>query len=199
MNDDFTVEECLFEVASGQLGHFTTAQAARCGMSRNLITHHVRSGRFRRERRAIYRLRDYPPSMHEEIMVGWLAVGRDIAVVSHQSALAIHDLSDVIADAIHVTVPRVQRTRARVTGVRVHTSTRSFEPLDIVRREGMRVTSPIRTVLDIDELGLSLEHVERAAREVIDRGQATRSMFLERALTYGGRFRNHLVHGQVQL
>ena len=132
-------------------------------------------------------------------MVGWLAVGREISVVSHQSALVLHDLSDVIADAVHVTVPRVERTRARVPGVRVHTTTRSFEQLDVVTREGMRVTSPIRTVLDIDELGLSLEHVERAAREAIDRGQATRSMFLVRAETYGGRFRSHLIYGQVKL
>lgn len=194
-----SAERCLFDIASEQLGYFTSAQAVQCGLSRNLLAYHAQSGRFQHERRGIYRLRDYPPSMHEEVMVGWLAVGREIAVVSHQSALALHDLSDIIADAVHVTVPRAKRQRSSVPGVRVHTTIKPFEPLDVVTRDGMRVTSPIRTVLDIDEIGVSLEHVEVAAREAIQRGQATAGMFRERAMRYGGRFRNHLAHGQVQL
>lgn len=192
-------DQCLFEIASDQKGHFTSAQAAECGVSRSLLAQRARNGSIARERRGIYRLTRYPFSMHEEIMVGWLAVGRDVAVVSHQSALEVHDLSDVIADEIHVTVPRSRKDRIRVEGVHVHTTVREFEPLDVVSREGMRITSPIRTVLDIDEAWFSLEHIEAAARQVIQRGQATPAMFYERAMRYGGRFRNHLAHGQIRL
>jgi len=190
---------CLFDVASEQKGYFTASQALDCGFSRKLLAYHAQRGRYRRERVGLYRLRDYPSDMFEEIMAAWLAVGRDIAVASHQSALELHDLSDLIANHVHLTVPREHREGTKIPGVRVHTTTRPFEPLDIVKREGIRVTSPIRTVLDIDEAGVSLEHVEAAAREAIQRGQATPSMFHERAMRYGGRFRNHLAHGHVQL
>jgi len=143
--------------------------------------------------------------MREEIMAAWLAVGQTIAVVSHQSALALHDLSDVIPDTIHLTVPRShgptvprsRRTHPDLPGTRSHTSSRPFGPLDVVTREGMRVTSPIRTVLDVDDLGLSLEHVEVAARQVIDRGQGTREMFTRRAR--GGRFLGDLESGRIHL
>ena len=188
---------CLFGVAATQKGHFTNSQAAACGFGRDDVAAHARTGRFIRERRGLYRLRDYPSDMHEEIMVAWLAVGRTIAVVSHQSALALHELSDVIPDAIHLTVPRSRRTHPNLLGTRIHTSSRPFGPLDVVTREGMRVTSPIRTVLDVDDLGLSLEHVEVAARQVIDRGQGAREMFTRRAR--GGRFLGDLESGRIHL
>lgn len=132
-------------------------------------------------------------------MAAWLAVGRTIAVVSHHSALALHELSDVIPDAIHLTVPRSRRTHPDLPGTRIHTSSRPFGPLDVVSREGMRVTSPIRTVLDVDDLGLSLEHVEVAARQVIDRGQGTPEMFARQARARGGRFLGDLESGRIHL
>lgn len=190
---------CLFGVASEQMGYFTNAQAARCGFSRDGLAKHARSGRFIRARRGLYRLRDYPSDMYEHVMAAWLSIGRDTAVVSHQTALAIHDLTDVIPDAVHLTVPRARRSHPRLPGVRIHTSTRPFGPRDVVDREGMRVTSPIRTVLDVDDLGLSLEHVEIAAREVIRRGQATSEMFELRARARGGRFVADLERGWIQL
>ena len=132
-------------------------------------------------------------------MAAWLAVGQTIAVVSHQSALALHDLSDVIPDTIHLTVLRSRRTHPDLPGTRSHTSSRPFGPLDVVTREGMRVTSPIRTVLDVDDLGLSLEHVEVAARQVIDRGQGTREMFARQARARGGRFLSDLESGRIHI
>lgn len=191
--------ECLFRIASEQMGFFTNHQAATCGFSRDGLAKHARTGRFHRERRGLYRLRDYPSGMFEEIMAAWLTVGRDVAVVSHQSALELLELSDVIADAVHLTVLREKRYHPRLQGVRIHTTTRGFEPSDVIVREGMRVTSPVRTVIDVDDIGLSAEHVEAAAREAIARGQATKGMFVERAWRWGGRFHDHLARGVVVL
>src|SRR5216683_4139022 len=100
---------CLFEVASSQHGFFTAAQARTCGFGTDLLTHHTRSGRFRRVHRGVYRLRDYPSSAHEDVVAAWLSAGRNRAVASHDSALELHELSDVIPDAVHLTVPRSQR------------------------------------------------------------------------------------------
>src|SRR5207248_3046491 len=100
---------CLFEVASEQGGYFTAEQARACRYSFALLSHHVKSGRFLRIRRGLYRLRDYPSSPREDVLAAWLAVGKESAVVSHDSALDLLDLSDVIPDAAHLTVPRFRR------------------------------------------------------------------------------------------
>src|SRR5664280_1945725 len=92
--------EALFAVASEQAGYFTTAQARACGYHWDLLSHHTRAGRFVRLRRGLYRLRDYPSSPHEEMMAAWLATGRESALVSHESALSLLDLSDVVPDAV---------------------------------------------------------------------------------------------------
>ncbi|MCL4466976.1 MAG: type IV toxin-antitoxin system AbiEi family antitoxin domain-containing protein [Chloroflexi bacterium] len=78
---------CLFHIASGQAGYFTTEQARACGYSFALLSHRVKSGRFSRVRRGLYRLREYPSSPREDVLAAWLAVGKDVAVVSHESAL----------------------------------------------------------------------------------------------------------------
>ena len=52
----------LFATASEQHGFFTAPQAARAGFSRRMLVHYARSGEFIRERRGVYRFRDYPSS-----------------------------------------------------------------------------------------------------------------------------------------
>jgi predicted transcriptional regulator of viral defense system len=161
---------CLFEVASTQHGYFTTGQARACGFGTDLLTHHARTGRFRRVHRGVYRLRDYPSSQHEEPVAAWLALGRERAVVSHESALALHDLSDIVPDAVHLTVPRERRYLPTLAGVRLHTSTRPLGRDDVVEREGVRVTAPARTILDAAETGAGPEQVQMAVRQAVRRG-----------------------------
>src|SRR5258708_39093591 len=114
---------CLFDVVSSQHGFFTASQARECGYGTDLLTHQTRSGRFRRVYRGVYRMRDYPSSLHEDVAAAWLAFGRERAVVSHESALDLHELSDVIPDAIHLTVSRSRRYLPSLSGVRLHTTT----------------------------------------------------------------------------
>ncbi len=99
----------LFALASEQAGYSTSTQAHEYGYSTQLVGHHVAGGRFQRARRGIYRLRDYPSSPREEVMAAWLAAGKDSAVVSHESALELLGLSDVVPATIHVLVPRDRR------------------------------------------------------------------------------------------
>lgn len=162
----------LFDIASEQMGCFTAAQAAACGYAPYLLTYHTRRGTFRRVHRGVYRFRDFPPSPREEIMAAWLAVGSANAVVSHESALELLDLSDVIPGAIHLTVPRVHRSLAKgsLPGVTIHTTTRPFEPADIWQREGLRVTAPERTILDAAEAGTQPEQIEMAIGQALGRG-----------------------------
>lgn len=119
-------------------------------------------------------------------MIGWLAAGSQSAVVSHESALELHGLTDLIPGSTHVIVPRSRRGYRGQPGVTVHT-TQDLPEMDIVTREGMRVTSPARSIADAAESGVSPEHVRVAVREALDRGLTTRRRLLRIADSRGGR------------
>lgn len=171
--------ECLFSTASSQHGYFTATQAHECGYTRERLSNTVHTGRFQRIHRGIYRLRDYPDYPREGVVAAWLAVGQESAVVSHESALDLLELSDVIPYANHLTVPRSRRNLPKLPGVRIHTTTRPFGPRDLVNRDGMRVTSPTRTILDTAEYGTAPEQVEMAIRQALARGIVTKRQLIE--------------------
>jgi predicted transcriptional regulator of viral defense system len=177
----------LFEVATEQGGYFTAAQAAACGFSRASLSYHARRGRFLRVRRGLYRLAQYPASPREDVLAAWLGAGRDQAVVSHESALDILGLSDVVPERVHLTVPRSKRYRPASPGVAIHTTTRPLGPGDVVTREGIPVTSPARSIVDAAEAGTAPDQVVMAAREAIDRGLATTSKLRAAARGRGSR------------
>jgi predicted transcriptional regulator of viral defense system len=173
MDDTITTapdHNCLFSVASEQHGYFTSAQAHGCGFSRFLLSRHATGGRYDRAARGLFRLRAYPTSPQDEVVAAWLAVGKDRAVVSHESALDLHGLSDVIPEVVHLTVPRSIRHPPKLSGVKVHTTTRSLSPQDLTIREGIRVTSVPRTIVDAAEASTGPEQIELAIQQAIQRG-----------------------------
>lgn len=182
-----TTMECLFEAASEQMGYFTTQQARACGFALNTLTYHTRTGRFRRVRRGLYRLRDYPSAPREEVMAAWLAIGKQASVVSHDSALDLLDLSDIIPDAIHLTVPRSRRHLSPIEGVTIHTSTRPIQTGDTTVVDGIRLTSATRTILDAADAGMSSEHVEHAIQQALKLGMTSPQRLRNGANVYGQR------------
>jgi predicted transcriptional regulator of viral defense system len=177
----------LFEIASEQGGYFTAAQAQTCGYSRSLLAHHAKSGRFIRIRQGLYRYREYPSSSREEVIAAWLGAGRESAVVSHESALDILGLSDVVPEVVHLTVPRAKRYRTASQGVAVHTTTRHLGKSEIAVREGIRLTGPVRSILDAAETGTAPEQITAAIGQALDRGITTRSKLLGAARARRGR------------
>src|SRR6185437_8347251 len=163
---------CLFGAASEHGGYFTAEQARACGYGFALLSHHAKTGRFIRVRRGLYRLREYPSSPREDVLAAWIAVGKDVAVVSHDSALDLLDLSDVIPDAAHLTVPRSLRNLPKLPGVKIHTTVRPLQPDDLTYRDGMVVTSATRTILDAAEAGTAPDQIELAVVQAIRRGLA---------------------------
>lgn len=163
----------LFQIASGQQGYFTAQQAHQSGVSNDLVKHHIRSGKFIRAYRGVYRFRDYPSAMREEVAAAWLAVGKDEAVVSHESALDLLDLTDIIPYGIHITVPRTGRYARRIPGVILHTTTDEFTPQNLQTVDGVKVTSATRTIADLAAAGQSPEHVEVAVAQALERGMTS--------------------------
>jgi predicted transcriptional regulator of viral defense system len=180
-------ERCLFDVASEQQGYFTTEQARACGYGPALLSHHAKGGRFIRVRRGLYRLRAYPSSPREDVAAAWLAAGKDSAVVSHETALSLHDLSDVISNRIHLTVPRSMRYRRPAPGVRLHTATRPVRPQEVVVLEGVRVTDAARTILDAAEGGTGPEQIDLAVSQALERGMTTEAQLRAGAAARSGR------------
>jgi len=177
----------LFELASEQGGYFTAAQARACGFSKALLAHHAKSGRFLRVRQGLYRFREYPSSPREDVTAAWLATGREVAVVSHESALDILRLSDVVPEVVHLTVPRAMRYRSRSSGVVIHTTMRRLAKSDTVVRDGIRVTAAVRSIIDVARAGTAPEQIEAAIRQALERGMATKSKLMRAAKTRGGR------------
>lgn len=178
----------LFAVASAQAGCFTASQAATHGFGPALLSHHVRSGRFVRLARGLYRFRDYPAQPGDEIVAAWLRRAPE-AVVSHESALEVLDLADTIAGRVHLTVPRSRRRLAPQSGVVIHTTTHALGPADTVSRRGMRVTSPARTIADIAASGVAPDQVTAAVRAALARGMTTPSLLRKAASARGRRVR----------
>ena len=88
-----------------------------------------------------------PP--HGHVIAGWLALARADGVVSHESALELFDLTDLIADEVHITLPRAKRGLRTPPGVRSHFTDR---PIDGRHRRsvlGIPVTSVERTLTDL--------------------------------------------------
>ena len=155
-----------------QSGYFTADQAREHGVSSQLLNHHVRQGRFERVRRGLYRIRGFPSSEHDDMREKWMAVGMDKAVLSHESALSLLDLSDNVPDKVHLLVPRRSRGLRRPPGVVIHTHP-DDEKVSTVWRDAMPVTAPARTLVDVaDEL--QPEQAAMAARQALSLGLLTR-------------------------
>ena len=178
----------LNRVAYGQDGYFTSRQAGEHGFSAQLLAHHVRSGRYERIRRGLYRLRDYPGSPRGEVREKWLAVGAERSVVSHESALELHGLSDVLPNAVHLLVGRDDRGFKPPRGVILHTTTRPLGLAEVVTREGIRTTAPARSIIDAAGAGTAPEQIEMAIEQALDEGLVTpRSLLAQLGRHDGGR------------
>jgi predicted transcriptional regulator of viral defense system len=176
--------DALYSVAEAQAGYFTTAQAGSSGYSRSLLTHHTDAGAFKRARTGVYRLSRFPASQWEDLFVAWLQAGPR-AVVSHDSALALYDLSDLLPSETHFTLPRSSSRRR--PQIRMHTTV--LPPEDVTTREGLPVTSVSRTIADVARAGLPEDLVRQAIRQALDRGLTTEPALRDRAEVAGGRAR----------
>ncbi len=159
----------LFAVAQAQGGYFTTAQAAQSGYSRPLLHKHLANGRMVRARRGVYRLVHFPASDHEDLVVLWLWSDQ-AGVFSHETALALHDLSDVLPGKVHLTLPAACRgRRLRVpAGLVLHFA--DVGEADRANFAAVPVTAPLRTLKDCIESDVSPSLVHQAILQARRRG-----------------------------
>ncbi len=156
----------LFEFAVAQGGYFTAAQAQAAGYPKQLRHYHGKRGNWVREEWGIYRIREWPRSPYDDLIL-WGVWTRGAAVVSHQTAMAVHGISGLIPARIHLTVPPGFRKRPPDT-IALHRD--RLEPHEVEQREGFRVTTVIRTLVDAAKVGVDPERLSDGVRDAIRKG-----------------------------
>lgn len=174
-------------LAQTQGGYFTAKQASSIGYGYRHLDYHETVGNFERIAHGLYRLPTVPVAEHDDLirLTFWSRNQKDEpqAVVSHESALALHELTDILPNYVHLTVPRTFRKRAP-NGCKLHKST--LESNETEEREGFSVTTPLRTLLDAATSGVSQEQLNLAVRDAIERGLIRREALDEAARTSSG-------------
>lgn len=169
-----TASDALFEIAEGQQGYFTAKQATDAGYQLGSQAHHAKSGNWVRVERGIYRLARFPQSAEEQLVIYSLwsrnRAGEPEGVYSHQTALSVHELSDVNPAKLHMTVPTVFRRNAKTPKILLlHRA--SLDGKDIEQRQGFAVTRPLRSIADLAAAeSVSRDIVEQALAEARQRG-----------------------------
>lgn len=155
----------LSKVAKYQKGYVATYQVE---VSHQLVHHHESAGRLERVLRGIYRMTQYPIEEDEQLVVAYLW-SKEEGVISHESALAIHDLSDVLPKKVHMTLPAdQQRVRRKIPDwLELH-----FADIPEADKEWYDVvptTRPIRTLVDVAAARIEPELLRQAVEEAKER------------------------------
>lgn len=152
------------EHALTQGGYFDRADAQTYALSDRLLTYHTSTGRFERVFPGVYRLRRAPLALNDQYLQVWVWSNYRGAI-SHESALSLYDLSDVMPVQVHLTVPPSFRRR----GAPFVLHWADLPDSDLTMREGVQVTTPARSIVDAAAAGLGPEQVHAAIRQAIAR------------------------------
>lgn len=133
-------------LARRQQGVVTLAQLVALAIPDTTVFSWLRSGRLIRLFRGVYAVGHDALRAEGRWLAAVWAMGEG-AALSHRPACALHELRPTSALVIDISVPRERRRRK---GIRVHRTT--FVPGDVVEVNGIPVTSPTRTVIDIEPL-----------------------------------------------
>ena len=147
-------EDKLFEIADHQQGYFTARQAKECGYYDSHFQRHLSSGEWVKMGRGLYRLSRYPLSDRPDLMEWSLwsrnKQGEIQGVWSHETALDLYELCDIMPAKLHLTVPCNFRKSISIPPVlKLYHS--NLAEKDWSEQQGYKVTTPIKTLLDLAE------------------------------------------------
>jgi predicted transcriptional regulator of viral defense system len=164
-------ETALSAIAQEQGGYFTSKQAKSAGYSYFDQHYHTTKGDWLRIRRGIYRLLNYPLPLRDDLIVMTLLshdrAGNPQATVSHETALAVHGISDANPSRIDLIVPPTYRKKMPASVV-LHKA--MLSPKDWEQREGYRITTPLRTILDTARTQSAWPYLTDAIYDALQKG-----------------------------
>lgn len=166
----------LFQLAAGQGGYFSAAQAKEAGYSYQAQAYHVGAGNWVRIDRGLFRLTEWVPDLHDDL-IRWTLWSRGRAVVSHETALAVHGVGEFESARIHLTVP--PGFSMRDSAVVLHHA--DLPEDDVVERNGFSLTNATRALIDTAALGPDEDQLARAIEEARETGLVTPRQLRARA------------------
>lgn len=131
----------LAELANDKHGFITPEDARAAGINPTNLVRMAERGQIERRGNALYRFPLVPPSSLDAYLEAALWPRGARAVISHESALELYELSDVHPRRIHLTVPRAYRIRRQAPATyRIHHE--DLRPRDVGRLEGIPIATP---------------------------------------------------------
>ncbi|GAB2558250.1 type IV toxin-antitoxin system AbiEi family antitoxin domain-containing protein [Nocardia heshunensis] len=185
LRDRTDTRTALWQTASGQRGYFSAAQALEAGYSYQAQRYHAQRGNWTVIDRAIYRFREFTalPGSEDDHLVRWFLWGKGRAIVSHTTALSVHELGTAKPSQIHLTVP--PGFRQKDAAAILHRAELTQE--EIEDQDGYRVTTPARAIIECAAAQMDQELVDFAVAEALERGLATRRGLLHATQRLGTR------------
>lgn len=162
------MDECeLLAGAEAHAGVFSRSEANKA-LSNRRIRYRVKRGRLHRVLPGVYRVTGAPDTFASQVQEAVKWVGDD-AVISHWTAARLHGLPRPYKNEARVEVSTEKDLR--FPRVKVHII-ESLTPDDITEVDGVRVTSPARTLLDL-AISLGRSRLEAYLDDVLRRKLAT--------------------------
>jgi very-short-patch-repair endonuclease len=162
----------LAVVAARQEGVISHSQLIRIGFDDDVIGRQIAAGRLHPMHRGVYAVGHPSVSRTGRYLAAVLFAG-DGAVLSHCAAADVWELRASKEPKIDVTVPADRRGDATV---RIHRD--ALDGGETMTRDGIRVTKPLRTLLDLAAYVTDKE-LERAIRQAVYRRLTTTALLAE--------------------
>jgi very-short-patch-repair endonuclease len=118
----------LSRITRAQHGVISRKQASGAGLTDDAVRSRVRRGTWRQVYRGVYLVTTEPVSTDARLWAAVLYCGRG-AVLSHQTAAALHGLNVTPSATIHISVPADRKVIA-VPGMCIHRTRRPLDPPD---------------------------------------------------------------------
>jgi len=140
-----TTQKMLWALVRGQHGVVTRAQLVEFDLSSAAVRHRIAKGRLHPIHRGVYAVGRPELGRRGLWLAAVLGCGPG-AALSHRDAAALWEMARVRPGAIHVSVAAPADPRPQ--GVVVHRRT-SLEPGNVTERDGIPVTRPADTLVDL--------------------------------------------------
>jgi predicted transcriptional regulator of viral defense system len=168
-------DQALTQFSEEHHGVFAIGHAYELGFTERQVIHRKATGRWQRAFLGAYHLAGAPPTWKGDLLAACWAGGFR-AVASHRSAAALWKLAGGRRSIQEITCPRWRR--ARHDGLVVH-ETKAFDPVDAMEIDGIPVTTPERTLLDLGAVchasvvEMALDAAEKRELVTLDSARAT--------------------------
>lgn len=157
---------------AGSEGYFNRAEARAVGMSDTVFEEALREGKIETVATEVYHFSHFARADREELMTLWIQTDRQ-GVFSHETALLLHELSDILPRRQHIMVPSGFDAGARSFDASVELLRGDVADDEKCWLGPVPYTSALRTLRDCIDIGVSPDLIEQTIEQGLDRGVFT--------------------------